>query len=364
MRPFRRECGSPRDPRRRCTTLAPALATVLLLLVAGCLGGFTGIRPSVVYPSIEPVEGAPSHPVSFTYAFEESVVTLTVPINGSVFYGAQRAAKNATVARDLPDEAWVPGYYLAFLSDPAQDGFYRDLLSEFSRIRAEKELDSDRYLELMAVGVQSLPYRTKGDGVPRFPVETFAERSGDCDDKSLLLAGLLAREGYRVSLLLFDAEDHMAVGIAAEGCRYRNTSYAFLETTNLSLVGIPPEKIQGPIPVLTSDPVVIPVGGGTTAYGACGETLAINAALLSAGKAADSLEEKLTAKKAELDGAAGAGNPAEYRRLLSEYNALVREFNGKAEVNNHLLQHLHDRPGTYRWLQVRGLASSSSPSPS
>jgi hypothetical protein len=123
-----------------------------------------------------------------------------------------------------------------------------------------------------------------------------------------------------------------------------------------------PEKIQGPIPALTSDPVVIPVGGGTTAYGACGETLAINAALLSAGKAADSLEEKLTAKKAELDRAAGAGNSAEYRRLLSEYNALVREFNGKAEVNNYLLQHLHDRPGTYRWLQVRGLVASRSPS--
>jgi hypothetical protein len=322
------------------------------MLAAGCLGGFLGIQPQVVYPSIEPVEGAPSHPVSFTYAFEDGTVTLTVPINGSVYYGAQRAVKNASVPRDTPDADWVPGFYLAFLSDRHQDEFYRDLLSEFRRIRDEKSLDSDRYLELMAVGIQSLPYREKG-GAPHFAVETFAERTGDCDDKSLLLAGLLSREGYRVSLLVFDAEDHMAVGIAADGCRYRNTSFAFLESTNLSLVGIPPERIEGAIPTLSSDPLVIPVGSGTTAYGACGETMAIHTAFIAAGDAVDSLEQQLAAKKAEIDRA--RGNLAEYNRLVSGYNSMVDEHNRNVEVTNYIVRHFHDRPGIYRWLRSRGL---------
>jgi hypothetical protein len=336
----------------RYAALATVLVTVLFLLAAGCTGVIPSLRPQIVYPSIEPVEGAPSHPVSFTYAFEDGTVTLTVPINGSVFYGAQRAEKNASIPRGTPDAEWVPGYYLAFLSDPAQDGFYEDLISQFRRIRDERGLDSDRYLELMAVGVQSLPYREKG-GAPHFAVETFAERTGDCDDKSLLLAGLLSREGYRVSLLVFDAEDHMAVGITADGCRYRNTSFSFLESTNRSLVGIPPERIEGKIPTLSSEPLVIPVGSGNIAYGACGETLAIQSALVTARDAADSLEQQLAAKKAELDRA--GGNPAEYHRLVSGYNSMVDEHNRNAVVTNYIVQHLHDRPGTFRWLRSRGL---------
>ena len=352
MHPFPR--GSRALPRRhrRYIALTTVLATVFLLLAAGCTGVFPGIRPQIVYPSIEPIEGAPSHPVTFTYAFEGGTVTLTVPINGSVFYGAQRAVKNASVPRGTPDADWVPGYYLAFLSDPHQDGFYQDLLSQFRRIRDEKRLDSDRYLELMAVGVQSLPYREKG-GPPHFAVETFAERTGDCDDKSLLLAGLLSREGYRVSLLVFDAEDHMAVGITADGCGYRNTSFAFLESTNLSLVGIPPERIEGAIATLSSDPLIIPVGSGTTAYGACGETLAIHTAFVAADDAVDSLEQQLAAKKAEMDRV--RGNPAEYNRLVSDYNRRVDEHNRNVEVSNYIVRHLHDRPGTYRWLRSRGL---------
>jgi hypothetical protein len=328
----------------------------VILLLAGCLGGFTAFKPEVVYPSISPIEGAPSHPVTFTYPFEGSTVTLTVPISGPVFYGAQRAVKNASLARDLPDERWIPGYYQAFVSDPAQEGFYADALTEFRKVRAEKNLDSDRYVELMAVAVQSMPYRVNGDDAPpRFPVETFAERTGDCDDKSTLLAGLLAREGYRVSLLVFRPENHVAVGIAAGDCLYRNTSYAYLESTNLSLVGIPPEEIQGPIKVLSSDPLVIPIGNGTIPYGACSQTVAINRALVTAREEAASLDTQLKAKDAAMDRAKGSGNIAEYNRMVPEYNRMVADRNRNADSNNYILTHLHDRPGTYHWLKIRGL---------
>jgi len=86
-----------------------AVVMLAVFLAAGCLGGFPAFWPDVVYPSITPIEGAPSHPVTLTYPFEGSTVTLTVPISGPVFYGAQRAVKNATIVRDLPDERWIPG---------------------------------------------------------------------------------------------------------------------------------------------------------------------------------------------------------------------------------------------------------------
>lgn len=349
--------GSRRPPRRHgrwVTSFRGAAILLFVLLSAGCLGGFTPFRPEFVYPSIRPVEGAPSHPVSFTFPFEGTSVTLTVPISGPVFYGAQQAEKSAGMARDEPDARWLPGYYQAFISDPAQDGFYRDALSEFRRVREELQLDSDRYAELLAVAVQSMPYQADGaGGAPQFPVETFAERTGDCDDKSLLLAGLLSQEGYRVAILFFGEENHMAVGIAADDCGYRSTSYGFLETTNRSLVGIPPDKIDGPLTVLSTDPLVIPIGNGTLTYGACDETQGIHAALARARDALASLDPLMAARQAEMEGV--RGNPAEYHRLEPGYRSMVDEHNRKAEIINYVQQHLHDRTGTYRWLKSRGL---------
>ena len=93
---------------------------------------------------------------------------------------------------------------------------------------------TDEYLELMAVAVQSLPYETDGTlTAPKFPIETYVDGKGDCDDKSLLLAGLLAREGYTVALFYFKPEAHMAVGVKGYGCAYQDTGYGYVATTNL-----------------------------------------------------------------------------------------------------------------------------------
>ncbi|WP_062399109.1 hypothetical protein [Methanogenium cariaci] len=73
--------------------------------------------------------------------------------------------------------------------------------------------NSDEYIEFLTVYVQSLAYNTSPDETgPKFPVETVIEKAGDCDDKSVLLAGLLSREDYNVSLFYFPDDSHMAVG--------------------------------------------------------------------------------------------------------------------------------------------------------
>ena len=127
----------------------------------------------------------------------------------------------------------------------------------------------------MAAYTQSLTYETTPDNPTKYPVETVVEGAGDCDDKSVLLAGLLSREGYKVALLAFTPESHMALGVGSTDSLYKDTGYAYLETTNLSYVGVPPDELAGGV-VLTSEPLVIPVGNGTILYSSGAETAYIH----------------------------------------------------------------------------------------
>ena len=101
----------------------------------------------------------------------------------------------------------------------------------------------------MTVFVQSLPYDTKSgvlDSPPRFPVETFVDGTGNCEDKSVLLAGLLSREGYDVVLFLFLPEHHIALGIRNSSYSFQDTGYTYIETTGTLLVGEVPSELAIP----------------------------------------------------------------------------------------------------------------------
>ena len=242
----------------------------------------------------------------------------------------------------------------------------------------EQHLTDNEYVELMMAYVQSLTYVTKPDNPAKFPVETAVDQSGDCDDKSLLLAGLLAHEGYKVALLVFDPESHMAVGIGSPDSLYKNTGYAYIETTNFSFAGVSPESLQGGV-VLRSDPLVIPIGSGTRVYSSGKETAYINDAVTRAeDKSAElvtqieSLNTELTAKKeqiaeleAQMQQLKSAGNIAEYNAQVLTHNALVSEYNARlstyrelvaryetySSLHNYVLDHAYDRKGVYDYVK-------------
>ncbi|HOI13408.1 MAG TPA: hypothetical protein PLG75_06090 [Methanoculleus sp.] len=351
-----------------------ALVLVAMTLAAGCLGGL--FHPAAVPPAIVPVEGAAldQAPV-YTFPFEEGVETIRIDPDPAVYAGARQADRQLYLSEDLSEEEWIPIYYTAFINEPHQEPFYEDLLAAFREIRDREELDEDRYLELIAAFVQSIPYRTDASiAEPKFPIETYVDAEGDCDDKSLLLAGLLAREGYGVALLYFGEEGHMAVGLASAGCLYRNTSYAYIEATNTSYVSIPPAKLADGT-VLSSDPLVIPVGYGNRSYTACGEVETIEHALSASRAHLERLEVELTARARELEeeraslealdariaALSRSGEVEEYNRLVTEYNRRGREYNdaidacnallaeseAAVDLHNRLITHAHDRPGSY-----------------
>ncbi len=355
----------------RSGTVFIVLLCVAAALAAGCLGGLP--HPAAVPPEIVPVEGAALErsPV-YTFPFETGTQTIQIAVDPAVYAGARRADRSLYLYENLSKDQWLPIYYLAFINDTDQDPFYDALLTRFQAIREQEGLDSDRYLELIAVFVQSIPYRTDDALVgPKFPIETYVDGHGDCDDKSLLLAALLARAGYDTALLYFDDEQHMAVGVRAGACAFRDTGYAYIEATNVSYVGLPPARMDDGT-VLHSDPLVIPVGGGTGAFGRCDETREIGDAIerslarveelepeiVSCAGELQALKEDIEALQEQVEAFRRPGDAVRYNRLVREYNALAAEYNSicadlqrYAGIYNYLTTHAHDRPGSYAWLQ-------------
>jgi hypothetical protein len=272
-------------------------------MTLGCRVPWHHPPPAAVPPEIVPVEGASL----------DHTPGLHLPLRGrggddpgsridpAVYAGAKEADRRLHLYEDLSEEEWIPIYYQAFANDSHQEPFYANLIAAFREIRDREGLDDDRYLELITVFVQSIPYRTD-DSItePKFPIETYGDGEGDCDDKSLLLAGLLAREGYQVALFYFGDEAHMAVGVGGAGCHYQNTPLAYIETTNASYVGIPPPVLSNGT-VLASDPLVIPVGDGPRYYAACDQVMTIERALSVSRARVEALAPELGMRAGELE---------------------------------------------------------------
>ena len=359
--------------RPRLLVLASAFAIVASLL-AGCsaleavserLGGAAGnvsINPTdageATFPSIAPTADAGQQTVAVRWQFEGKRVSIEVPLETAVLEGARGADKSATVPTDWADTEWEPPYYAAFESDPAQDEFYRSVIAALRKVRDNLGLDRDRYAELIVSMVQSIKYETDNQP-PKFPIETVADLAGDCDDKSLLAAGILAREGYDVSLLSFDAESHMALGLATNGSVLRGTDYAMVELTVDSMVGWYNAPGAATAPgggVIESPPLVIAVGKGETVYGAGRQVDKIRAALDAAKERADSLdgeidraaakidalETEVAALDAEMNDLKSSGKINEYNALVDDYRSLVGRYNAAIDSYNALVVEQRD----------------------
>lgn len=336
----------------------------LALLAAGCT---TLLGPPVEYPAIAPVPGEGELiPARETFQFETGTVNVEIQVEAGVYQGAKRTPKEVLLRAPVPEEEWIAGHYLSQVDDPAQERFWTDLIGAFRAERTRLALDDDRYLELIATAVQQLPYETAPETASRFPVETWVDQSGDCDDRSLLLAGILAREGYRVALLAFLPEAHMAVGI---GCNpayaYNNTGYAYLESTNISFVGAAPSGVGGG-ERLASPPLVIPVGTGEKEYGAARETAAIARTVRTARSQADELGRQIDHRQAalerdreRLEGMKESGDRQGFEAGRDRYRAdsaalarLVDEHNRQVELVNYCASHGYDRVGTAAYISA------------
>ncbi len=342
---------------------------------SGCTSSLFNSGPSADYPEVGPYEDDGSLVTSsLEFPFQKSAVSVSVTVPQGMYEAAADADKRAVLLGEWEDDDdWTTGYYLSFLTDPQMKQVYSSTADALRGCMPGTAKGSDEYLEFMTVYVQSLAYDTSPDGKgPKFPVETVIDKAGDCDDKSILLAGLLSHEGYNVSLFFFPDDSHMAVGVAADEPGFRDSGYLFVETTNVSLVGIPTEKFENG-EMLTSDLFVIPVGSGTAGYGKADETRRINQAGAKARARAEEEELSLVVMEDDLDVMKRAleeentalsylkssGDISRYNTAVSDYNRHVAEYNQvlegyrtlyaayltDVELANYVATHLYDRPG-------------------
>jgi hypothetical protein len=298
----------------------------------------------------------------YTFPFQKSNITVTTMVSNAAYYGAKNGDKFAIISQETAPETLAADYYRAFVNDPHQDQFYTSLIQSFRSIRTDHNYSDDEYLELLTVFVQSLPYDNESAVHPgnpsRFPVETIVEGTGDCDDKSVLLAGFLSREGFNVSLLLFIPEHHMAVGIAGDRMQYRNSGYMYVETTGVSFMGdVPPALNQsvkyvpfGQLPrttPITSIPVVIRVGSGSKRF-----TRADEAEYILLQK--KEVDARIALLRVHLNTTSRDSPP--YRTLMENYYT----YTG---IHNYIVKHEQDRAGTYRYLTTQLPPAFSSVSP-
>ena len=111
--------------------------------------------------------------------------------------------------------------------------------------------------------VQAYPYVTDQDSVGRseywrFPMETVFTGAGDCEDSSLLLAGILHEMGFETVFIIVAHDDfaHMAIGIQTDDRRNANfeaygNHYYYIETTgNGWKMGVIPDVAYGTLHVI------------------------------------------------------------------------------------------------------------------
>ena len=229
---------------------------ILLLLAAGI--GLAADQ--IAYPSI-PVNQSDTSTtvVHIEFPFMNDTVRAEITLNLAPYYGATTEGVKVTpLIGCLPDR-----YYSEIAYDPAQDQMYAELFTVFNTYAGEHNLTNDEYVELLTTYVQNIPYKTSETEI-KFPIETVIQNWGDCDDKSILLAGLLAKKEYNAGVFVFEEDHHMAAGVkAGDQTEYKNSGYSIIETTRYAYIGEEPALILNQT---TGKFVLYMVGEGTISY--------------------------------------------------------------------------------------------------
>ncbi len=258
-----------------------------------------------------------------------------------------------------------------------QDRTIPELTAKIKKIGTEKGLSGDQTLDLATCLLQSIPYDSEKAArilspdyyklaadqlVPRYPYETLYDGKGICTDKSFLGAAVFRELGYGTSLLTFDSQRHMSIGITVpDGMGDFGTKYGIVELTGSNfLVGDIPEisanaglAVGGvqTIPNVTTDSSVttekktalsalsaaIPISSGAT-YSRISERMALKNEISSLQPQLESARNSYLNLKAALTAAEEVlqqteasykQNPtnASYSRYSTTYNSYLAAYN-------------------------------------
>ena len=205
----------------------------------------------------------------FTFQYRDASYNVSVPVSTSLYRAAHESPNKNLNLSGTNDTAT---FYRQMMQDPAMDPFFDGLVREIDRDRyaGGRNMSDDDYLELVTSFVQQIPTVNETSPVPRYPVEVIAEGTGTSTEKSMLLTGILSRQGYYTALIYFPdlhlAASGIGVHLATNNPSFRVFSdgrddFVYIETTETRLVGIYGDKVAA-----APDPVVIRLGSGNRGY--------------------------------------------------------------------------------------------------
>lgn len=370
---------------------------LLLLSVAagGCIGQGTDVSPDLRAPAEEeeqtplPTEALPiptpdegytlptilpaAAPVqetmtrAFPTKFEKKTYTIEIEVNGSIYEGARTIDRRWPASASWGDPAVMTDYYRRYIDDPAMEVFFDDLARPLRYIKAADGLNDGEYLELLITFVQQIPYDPDAPSDPRYPVEVIGDMKGDCDEKSLLLLGMLAHEGYDTALLLFPGEHHAAagIGISVNGNpSFRvftspdGGKYFYIESTGPAYIGRYTE------PFGSAEAYVVPLGSGTKRFDRVNYVTRITGVYQMIDDRLPYMNTQMETWRGEIAGLKerlthGTYETREewdrdyrdYTDLIKQHNDYVQKFNKYIEVRAYIADHPYDMAGVYRYIQ-------------
>lgn len=227
--------GDPYHPRR-----FPIKAVIAILVVIGIAAIWGGQIASSVGTAVNGTLEASglSSPKISNEALETGPKTINFPYvlrgkPGSIRFDAYRGVNDYLSTKYPASFRDDRDYWLQFVDEGIQDRYLKQLAENIRAAESEPDNQARAAISM----VQQVPYADYSfDTAAKYPYHVLYHQDGDCDEKSLLLAYLLREMGYGVALFEFEKEAHMAVGIRApDRYCYRDTGYAFIETTTPSI---------------------------------------------------------------------------------------------------------------------------------
>lgn len=329
----------------------------------------TQVEEEYALPTIVPVASPVPATMTRTFQtkFEKKTYQIEVEVNTSIYEGARNVDRRWPGNGTWDDPAILTAYYRRYIEDPAMEVFFDDLARPFRYIKAADGLTDEEYLELLVTFVQQIPYDPNAPVDPRYPVEVIGDQKGDCDEKSLLLLGMLAHEGYDTALLLFPDERHAAagIGISVNGNPsfrvFRSPDsgkYFYIESTGLTYIG------QYTEPFGSAEVKVVPLGNGTRRFDRVNYVTRITGVyqkiedrLPYMDNQMDEWQDEIDALKTKLTSGTYETQDEwdrdyqEYTGLIEQYNDYVQKFNTYLEVRDYIADHPYDMAGVYRYIE-------------
>jgi len=276
--------------RRRRHRLVGFVSTLLLVAFVAWTLGQAHFRLSLVFNPDSPavnVEGQPvprppqrvlhdgTWEVTYEFWFKGSMRTVRASIPATDYATSESRPDAMEIIPGESRSAWTERYYTRQLTWPEQQRAVASLLPELRAIRTSMRLDSDDYVRLLNAFVGTIPYDAEeaAAGTARKrPCGLLVEGAGVCEEKSLLLGGLLAAEGYDAALILLERDDHMAVGVRSDTYAYKDTPFAFIDAVGVSvheraLEYQAPVEVGEAEKVYKSTPLVVPLARGGIRFG-------------------------------------------------------------------------------------------------